>query len=198
MEDIPRLLVFKFQHCAANHPGDADRGHLRPDGRILQVTHSVPGVANGSVQRACNDAQTPVKGLPRSDDTEAFYYDIYIFAKPSRIEDHLDALRETLDILRDNKLYVKLFTLLKKKNKRDAKIHFLVDLLKNFKELKQRLCNPPVLHLPVSSQPMQLRTDVSKYAVGGVLFQVVNGVERPIAYISRNVKSAKLNYPTQR
>ncbi|GMF26696.1 unnamed protein product [Phytophthora fragariaefolia] len=189
----------------------------------------------------------------------------YIFTKSTKIEDHLEALRGTLDILRNNKLYVKLskcvfcaseisclgdfvgrngvrmdpdkvqtindwpvprtqeelhsflgltgyvqrfcpeyasltatmFALLKKKTKRNAKIHFSQEQLKNFKELKRRLCNPPVLYLPDFSQPMHLRTDASKFAVGGVLFQVVDGVERPIAYNSRKMKSAELNYPTQ-
>ncbi|OWZ04627.1 hypothetical protein PHMEG_00023434, partial [Phytophthora megakarya] len=37
------------------------------------------------------------------EDTKSFYDDIY--TKSAKIEDHLEALRETLDILRDNKLY---------------------------------------------------------------------------------------------
>ncbi|OWZ07833.1 hypothetical protein PHMEG_00019719 [Phytophthora megakarya] len=90
-----------------------------------------------------------------------------------------------------------MFTLLKKKNKRNAKICFSDGQLKNFKELKRRLCNPPVLHLPDFKQPMHLRTDASKFAVGGVLFQIVDGIERPIVYTSRKTKSAELNYPTQ-
>ncbi|OWY92619.1 Retroelement, partial [Phytophthora megakarya] len=159
--------------------------------------------------------------------TKSFYDAIYIFTKSRSIEDHLSALRKTLDILRDNKLYVKLskcvfcaeeipclgdfvgrngvrmdpdkvqtikdwpvprtqeelhsflgltgyvqrfcpeyasmtasmFTLLKKKNKRNAKIRFSDEQLKNFNELKRRLCNPPVLHLPDFKQPIHLRTD---------------------------------------
>ncbi|KAE9341596.1 hypothetical protein PR003_g9913 [Phytophthora rubi] len=90
-----------------------------------------------------------------------------------------------------------MFALLKKQNKRNAKIHFNDEQLKNFKELKRRLCNPPVLHLPDFNKPMRLQTDASKFAVGGVLFQVVDGAERPIAYTSRKMKSAELNYPTQ-
>ncbi|KAG4058525.1 hypothetical protein PC123_g6507 [Phytophthora cactorum] len=88
-------------------------------------------------------------------------------------------------------------TLLKKKDKRNTKIHFNDEQLKTFKELKRRLCSPPVLHLPDFSQPMHLHTDASKFAVGGVLFQVVDGVERPIAYTSRKMKPAELNYPMQ-
>ncbi|KAG3153577.1 hypothetical protein PI126_g10003 [Phytophthora idaei] len=196
---------------------------------------------------------------------KSFYDDIFIFTKSQNIEDHLKALRKTLDILRDNKLYVKLsksvfcaeeipclgdfvgrngvrmdpdkvqsikdwpvprtqeelhsflgltgyvqrfcpeyaaltaglFALLKKKDKRNAKIRFNDEQLKNFKELKRRLCNPPVLHLPAFGQTIHLRTDASKFAVGGVLFQVVDDVERPIEYTSRKMKSAELNYPTQ-
>ncbi|GMF61156.1 unnamed protein product [Phytophthora fragariaefolia] len=40
--------------------------------------------------------------------TKSLYDDIYIFTKSTKIEDHLEALRGTLDILRNNKLYVKL------------------------------------------------------------------------------------------
>ncbi|KAE9048255.1 hypothetical protein PR002_g564 [Phytophthora rubi] len=39
---------------------------------------------------------------------KSFYDDIYIFTKSSKIEYHLEALRETLSILRDYKLCVKL------------------------------------------------------------------------------------------
>ncbi|GMF80487.1 unnamed protein product [Phytophthora fragariaefolia] len=40
--------------------------------------------------------------------TKSFYDGICMFTKSRKIEDHLEALRKTLDILRDNKLHVKL------------------------------------------------------------------------------------------
>ncbi|KAE8951699.1 hypothetical protein PR001_g33614, partial [Phytophthora rubi] len=40
--------------------------------------------------------------------TKSFYDDIYVFTKSNSIQEHLKASRKTLDILRDNKLYVKL------------------------------------------------------------------------------------------
>ncbi|GMF17866.1 unnamed protein product [Phytophthora lilii] len=46
------------------------------------------------------------KGLPH---TRSFYDDIYIFTKSKDIAKHLQALREVLEILKVNKLYVKLF-----------------------------------------------------------------------------------------
>ncbi|GMF53405.1 unnamed protein product [Phytophthora fragariaefolia] len=47
-------------------------------------------------------------------------------------------------------------------------------------------------------QPAHASTDRrSKFAVGGVLFQVVDGVERPISFTNRKMKAAGLSYPTQ-
>ncbi|KAE9013364.1 hypothetical protein PR003_g24477 [Phytophthora rubi] len=43
-----------------------------------------------------------------SKNTKSFYDDIYVFTKSHSIDEHLEALRKTLDILRDNKLCVKL------------------------------------------------------------------------------------------
>ncbi|GMF21300.1 unnamed protein product [Phytophthora lilii] len=40
--------------------------------------------------------------------TKSFYYDIYIFTKSHDVNVHLEALRKTLNILWDSKLYVKL------------------------------------------------------------------------------------------
>lgn len=179
------------------------------------------------------------KDLPH---TRSFYDDIYVFTKSKDINTHLRALRDVSEILKENKLYVKLskrvfcaeeipclgdfigrngvridpdkvqtirdwpmprtqkqlhsflgltgyvqrfceqyadltaplFTLLKKKNQRNWKITFSSIHLKNIKELKKRLSNTPVLHLPDFTQRMHSRTDASQFAVGGVLFQVVN------------------------
>ncbi|GMF15818.1 unnamed protein product [Phytophthora lilii] len=199
--------------------------------------------------------------------TRSFYDDIYVFTKSKDIDEHLQALRDVLKILKKNKLYVKLskcvfcaeeipclsdfigrtgvridpdkvqtirdwpvprtqeqlhnflgltgyfqrfceqyaeltaplFTQLKKKNQRNSKITISAVQLKNFTELKRRLSETSVLHLPDFFQQMHLhlRTDASQFAVGGVRFQVVDGVERPIAFTSRKMKSAELKYPTQ-
>ncbi|KAG2938032.1 hypothetical protein PC115_g3917 [Phytophthora cactorum] len=197
--------------------------------------------------------------------TRSFYDDIYMFTKSKNIKEYLQALRDVFEILKKNKLYVKLakcvfcaeeipclgdfigrngvridpdkaqtirdwpvprtqeqlysflgltgyvqrfceqyaeltaplFTLLKKKNQRNSKIRLNAVQLRNFKELKRRLSNTPVLHPPDFTQQTHLRTDASQFAVGGVLFHVVDGVERPIAFTSRKMKSAELKYPTQ-
>ncbi|POM64699.1 LOW QUALITY PROTEIN: Uncharacterized protein PHPALM_19737 [Phytophthora palmivora] len=126
------------------------------------------------------------KIFPDLKNTRSFYDDIYMITKSPRIEGHLAARDMRYSSSVPKRFHASetfldktssVFALLNKKNNRNAKFHFNDKLVMNVKELKRRLCNPPVFHLPVFNQPMQLRTDTSKFTVGRVMFKVVNGVE---------------------
>ena len=54
----------------------------------------------------------------------------------------------------------------------------------------------PILAYPCFQQPFILATDASEFAVGGVLSQKINGVERVISYWSRQLNKAERNYST--
>jgi hypothetical protein len=61
-----------------------------------------------------------------------------------------------------------------------------------FDTLKQKLTKAPVLKLPDLSQPFQVITDASDYALGAILIQ--NG--HPIAFESKQMNQAEKNYHT--
>ena len=61
-----------------------------------------------------------------------------------------------------------------------------------FDELKTKFCTTPILAYPNFDLPFILTTDASKVAVAAILSQVQNGLERPVAYASR-----QLNKPEQ-
>ena len=63
-----------------------------------------------------------------------------------------------------------------------------------FERLKERLCSAPLLAFPDFKLPFILTTDASKVAVGAILSQVQNGIERPIAYASRQLNNAERAY----
>ena len=63
-----------------------------------------------------------------------------------------------------------------------------------FDTLKTALCESPILAYPDFSLPFSLHTDASDYAVGYVLSQKQNGLERVIAYAGRNLTPAEKNY----
>jgi hypothetical protein len=66
----------------------------------------------------------------------------------------------------------------------------------SFKVLKEKLIEFPTLQYPDLSQPFILTTDASGYALGAVLSQGSLGKDRPIAYASRILNGAELNYST--
>ena len=65
-----------------------------------------------------------------------------------------------------------------------------------FTVLKDRLCRTPVLDHPRTGVEFILDTDASGFAIGGVLSQKVDGVERVIAYASTALSASQINYCT--
>ena len=63
-----------------------------------------------------------------------------------------------------------------------------------FMELKARLQDSPLLAYPRPGEEYILDTDASGVGIGGVLSQVQDGVERPVAYASRALKKPERNY----
>lgn len=63
-----------------------------------------------------------------------------------------------------------------------------------FDKLKVALTTAPVLTHPDFSKPFFIQCDASITGVGGVLFQLHDGQEHPIAYLSKKLNSAQRNY----
>ena len=67
-----------------------------------------------------------------------------------------------------------------------------------FHSLKRAMLNVPILAFPYPNRPCVLDTDSSDVSYGSVLSQVIDGVERPIAFFSRVMSSTQMNYCTTR
>ncbi|XP_036346242.1 uncharacterized protein LOC118755515 [Rhagoletis pomonella] len=68
-----------------------------------------------------------------------------------------------------------------------------------FEALKNALTEAPVLAFPDFTQKFTLQIDASDYRLGAVLTQEIEGTERVIAYASRRLNKAELNYsPTEK
>lgn len=66
-----------------------------------------------------------------------------------------------------------------------------------FERLKVAVSSAPVLRCFDPTLPIFVTTDASGYAVGGVLEQDADGARRPVAYFSRTMNPAELNYHPQ-
>lgn len=63
-----------------------------------------------------------------------------------------------------------------------------------FKNPKIALTSAPILRYPNLNLPSVLDTDASAFAMGGVLSQIEDGIERPIAYFSKSFNKPERNY----
>jgi cell fate (sporulation/competence/biofilm development) regulator YlbF (YheA/YmcA/DUF963 family) len=88
-----------------------------------------------------------------------------------------------------------LYELTKTKKKKD-KLEWNEEADQAFNEIKTALSTAPVLATPNFSLPFYVHCDASKKGIGGVLTQIQNGEEHPIAFVSRQFHGAERNYST--
>ena len=62
-----------------------------------------------------------------------------------------------------------------------------------FNETKIAVSRCPLMYFINDDSPIRLYTDASEYGIGDVLFQVVNNVWRPIAFISKSLSVPQIN-----
>ena len=63
-----------------------------------------------------------------------------------------------------------------------------------FENLRTMISNCPLLYFVDSTSPIILRTDASDYGIGGVLFQTINSVDHPIAFVSKSLTDIQLRW----
>ena len=76
--------------------------------------------------------------------------------------------------------------------KKGTKIKWTPELEDAFKQTKQMVCKETLLTYPDWTKPFGLHTDVSDYQLGAVISQE----GKPIAFFSRKLNNAQLNYTT--
>ena len=78
--------------------------------------------------------------------------------------------------------------------KKEVKFNWSEECRDAYKYFVTCLTTEPAMAQPILGQPFIVYSDGSKFAIGGVLAQVINGIEHIIEYSSRLLKGAELNY----
>jgi hypothetical protein len=68
--------------------------------------------------------------------------------------------------------------------------------LKSFNILKEALISAPIIQPPDWSLPFKIMCDASDYVVGAILGQTKDRKHHAIAYASKTLTGAQLNYAT--
>ena len=76
-----------------------------------------------------------------------------------------------------------------------AKFDWSESCQKSFETLKQALCQAPVLIFPDMSKEFLLYCDASQECIGGYLAQEVDGMEKPIHYLSQRLSHTQKRWP---
>ncbi|GJX63211.1 reverse transcriptase domain-containing protein [Tanacetum coccineum] len=79
---------------------------------------------------------------------------------------------------------------------KDAKFDFSDDCKKAFNILKEKLTTTPIIISPDWNESFELMCDVSDFAVGAVLGQLIDGKFKPIYYASKTLNNAQEHYTT--
>ncbi|CAI7821477.1 unnamed protein product [Closterium sp. NIES-53] len=132
--------------------------------------------------------------------------DILIYSRD--MKQHIEHLRRVFKILRREKLFVRLSKSEFALNKYAKIATPLINLLKKntpfkwedvhqqaMEQLKTALTTAPVLILPDPEKDYVIEADSSDQAVGAVLMQDQGKGLQPIAYLSKKLHGAELNYP---
>lgn len=77
---------------------------------------------------------------------------------------------------------------------KDVKFEWTKDCHSAYRYFVESITSEPAMAQPILGKPFIVYSDGSKYAIGGVLAQVIDGVEHIIEYASRLLKGAELNY----
>ena len=78
--------------------------------------------------------------------------------------------------------------------KKSARFEWTSEQEQAFNTLKNCLCEQPILQFPNFEKPFNVTTDASNFAIGAVLSQGDYPKDLPVAYASRCLNSAEINY----
>ena len=79
---------------------------------------------------------------------------------------------------------------------KDIPFHFSPECHSAFQTLKKALTTTPIIQSPNSNEPFEIMCDVSDFAIGAVLGQMMDKKQCVIYYASKTLSGAQRNYST--
>ena len=63
-----------------------------------------------------------------------------------------------------------------------------------YNEMKLQVCKCSTMHFLSDTAPITLHTDASDYGIGGYLFQTVDGIDQPVAFVRKSLNKSQLRW----
>ena len=82
------------------------------------------------------------------------------------------------------------------KKYRHTRLRFTEEQRKAYLKIQEEITNSATLYFVDENAPITLQTDASDYGIGAYLFQRIDGVEKPIAILSKSLDRTQLRWST--
>jgi hypothetical protein len=116
----------------------------------------------------------------------------------SQLQPFLSSLKGIANYFRDNvrnhSMVVKPLHMLLSNYCKTKKVTWTVEALHAFQEIKKEILKCTTIHFLNDNDPIFLHTDASDYGIGGYLFQLIDGKEVPIAFVSKSFTLVQLRW----
>ena len=98
------------------------------------------------------------------------------------------------DIVRDYSTISQLLHQLLTDYNKTRRVVWTTESTAAFHEMKLAINKCTAMHFMSDIAPITLHTDASDYGVGGYLFQTVDGINQPVAFVSRSLNKSQLRW----
>ena len=98
------------------------------------------------------------------------------------------------DFVRNHSAIVKPLNSMLSNYSKTKKVEWTKETLEAFESIKSEVAKCTTMHFINDTDPICLHTDASDYGIGGYLFQVVDGKEHPIAFVSKSLSLSQIRW----
>jgi hypothetical protein len=116
---------------------------------------------------------------------------VYVCRPTTQLKSFLGLTKNFRDFFRDHSTKVHPLNSMLSNYSKTKKREWTKETLESFHLIKAAVAKCTTTHFLNDTDPIVLHTDASDYGIGGCLFQVVEGKEHPIAFVSKSLSLAQ-------
>ena len=111
-----------------------------------------------------------------------------------QLKSFLGTVNYLRDFVRNHSTIVKPLHDLIANNDKTRKIVWTPETRVAYHEMKLQVSKCSTMHFLSDTTPITLHTDESDYGIGGYLFQIVDGIDQPVAFVSKSFNISQLRW----
>jgi RNase H-like domain found in reverse transcriptase len=133
-------------------------------------------------------------GLKMSQEKTRSVLDFPVPSISKQLKSFLGLTNYFRDFVRNHSAIVKPLNSMLSNYSTTKKVEWTKESLEAFASIKNEVAKCTTMHFINETDPIFLHTDASEYGIGGYLFQLVDGKEHPIAFVSKSLSLSQIRW----